>query len=90
MQSSCNTPTKQQSWLRGKTYVLALLHDVQQTNSLHVLAVIRAVLIRWTAHYLAYRRLLEIRLSLQSLDEKLELRNQQQLLGDDHGRILRL
>ena len=47
-------------WLRGKTYILALLREVQQTNSLHVLAVIRAVLTRWTAHYLAYRRLLEI------------------------------
>lgn len=72
-------------WLQGKTYVLALLRDVQQTNSLQVLAVIRAVLTRWTAHYLAYRRLLEIRLSLQILvenDEKLELRNQQLLIGD--------
>ena len=72
-------------WLRGKTYILALLCEVQQTNSLRVLAVIRAVLTRWTAHYLAYRRLLEIRLSLQILvenDEKLELRSQQLLLGD--------
>jgi hypothetical protein len=76
-------------WLRGKTYILALLHEVQQTNSLHILAVIRAVLTRWTAHYLAYRRLLEIRLSLQILvenDEKLELRNQQLLLGDASAR----
>src|SRR6267154_5770751 len=60
--------------------------DVQQTNSLHVLAVLRAVLTRWTAHYdLAYRRLLEIRLSFQILvenDNKLELRNYQLLLGD--------
>ena len=24
-------------WLWGKTYILALLHEVQQTNSLHVL-----------------------------------------------------
>lgn len=46
-------------WLWGKTYILAL-REVQQTNSLRVLAVIRAVLTRWTAHYLAYRRLLEI------------------------------
>jgi hypothetical protein len=72
-------------WLQGKTYVLALLRDVQQANSLDVLSVIRAVLTRWTAHYLAYRRLLEIRLSLQLLvenDEKLELKSQQLLLGD--------
>ncbi|KAK2465809.1 hypothetical protein APHAL10511_002353 [Amanita phalloides] len=47
-------------WLWGKTYVLTLLHDVQQTNSLHVLAVIHTVLTRWTAHYLAYCHLLEI------------------------------
>ncbi|KAH9004423.1 ribonuclease H-like domain-containing protein, partial [Lactarius hengduanensis] len=72
-------------WLRGKTYILALLREVQQTNSLCVLAVIRAVLTRWTAHYLAYHRLLEIRLSLQLLvenDEKLERKSQQLLLGD--------
>ena len=66
-------------WLRGQTYVLALLRNVQQTNCLHVFAVLRAVLTRWTAHYdLAYRRLLEIRLSFQILvenDNKLELRN---------------
>ena len=76
-------------WLRGKTYILALLREVQQTNSLRILAVIRAVLTCWTAHYLAYRRLLEIRLSLQILvenDEKLELRNQQLLLGDASAR----
>ena len=47
-------------WLQGKTYVLALLCDIQQTNSLHVLAVICAVLTCWTAHYLAYCHLLEI------------------------------
>jgi len=72
-------------WLRGKTYILALLREVQLTNSQRVLAVIHAVLTRWTAHYLAYRCLLEIRLSLQFLvenDEKLELRNQQLLIGD--------
>ena len=47
-------------WLQGKTYVLALLHDVQLTNSLYILAVIHAVLTYWTAHYLAYCHLLEI------------------------------
>ena len=76
-------------WLRGKTYVLALLQEVQLTNSQRVLAVIRTVLTRWTAHYLAYRRLLEIRISLQLLvenDEKLELRNQQLLIGDSSAR----
>jgi len=72
-------------WLRGKTYVLALLRQVQLMNSQRILAVIHAVLTHWMAHYLAYRRLLEIRISLQLLiknDEKLELRNQQLLLGD--------
>ena len=76
-------------WLRGKTYVLALLRQVQLMNSQRILAVIHAVLTRWTAHYLAYRRLLEIRISLQLLvenDEKLELRNQQLLLGDASAR----
>lgn len=79
------------SWLHGngKTYILALLREVQQTNSLRILAVIRAVLTRWTAHYLAYCCLFEIHLSLQILvenDEKLELRSQQLLLGDASAR----
>ena len=72
-------------WLRGKTYVLSLLCEVQLTNSLHILAVICAVLTRWTTHYLSYHCLLEIQLSLQILvenEKKLELRNQQLLLGD--------
>ena len=80
-----NKATELIGWLQGKTYVLALLQEVQLTNSQHVLAVICAVLTRWTAHYLAYHCLLEIWISLQLLienDEKLELRNQQLLLGD--------
>jgi hypothetical protein len=73
-------------WLASRqNYVLVLLRAIQETNSLHISSVIRAVLTHWTAHHLAYRRLLEIRLSLQILvenDEKLELRNQQLLPGD--------
>lgn len=44
-------------WLRRKNGVLASLS----------LAVIRAVLTRWTAHYQAYARLLQLRLQLKSL-----------------------
>jgi hypothetical protein len=47
-------------WLQGKIYVLALLHDVQLTNSLYVLAMIRPVLTHWTTRYLTYRCLLGI------------------------------
>ncbi|KAG2145913.1 hypothetical protein DEU56DRAFT_731895, partial [Suillus clintonianus] len=50
------------SWLRSTTLVLATLRDIHvalnSTNPSHphcVLTVIRAVLTRWTAHYLAFR-----------------------------------
>ncbi|KAF9026386.1 hypothetical protein BDZ89DRAFT_1040034 [Hymenopellis radicata] len=44
------------TWLRSKTQVLGLIRRLQQENNLPVLAVIRAVLTRWTAHYLAFTR----------------------------------
>jgi len=53
------------TWLRSKTQVLALLREVQELQKrlgpLVIKAVIRAVLTRWTAHYLAYSRLLDLR-----------------------------
>ena len=55
------------SWLRSKTSVLARLRDIQTQSGTRPLSVIRAVLTRWTAHYLAFRRLLELRLPLRTL-----------------------
>ncbi|KAG1883224.1 hypothetical protein F4604DRAFT_1575833, partial [Suillus subluteus] len=62
------------SWLQSKTLVLATLRDIQlalnSTNPSRphcVLAVIRAVLTRWTTHYLAFRRLLDLKLALNIL-----------------------
>lgn len=49
-------------WLRSKTQVLALLREVQERLGENaVRAVIRAVLTRWTAHYLSYSRLMDLR-----------------------------
>lgn len=45
------------TWLRSKTYVLVKLPY----------AVLRAVLTRWTAHYCAYRRLLDLYIPLMRL-----------------------
>ena len=45
------------TWLRSKTRILAHLP----------LSVLRAVLTRWTAHYVAYRRLLQLYPSLRGL-----------------------
>lgn len=42
------------TWLRSKTLVLSLLH----------LAVLRAVITRWTAHFVAFRRLLALKKDL--------------------------
>ncbi|GJF00972.1 hypothetical protein PsYK624_172760 [Phanerochaete sordida] len=55
------------TWLRSKTFVLALLRDIQVRARGKSLAIIRAVITRWIAHYLAYRRLLEVRTDLQAL-----------------------
>ena len=53
------------SWLRGKTQILAAMRDIQaRCGEAVAKAVIRAVLTRWTAHYLAYARLLDLRLVL--------------------------
>ena len=50
------------TWLRSKTQILALLRDIQANLGENaVKAVIRAVLTRWTAHYLSYTRLLDLR-----------------------------
>jgi len=45
------------TWLRSKTRVLANLP----------LTVLRAVITRWTAHYMAFRRLLQLNTKLKSL-----------------------
>lgn len=58
------------TWLRSKTFVLALLRAIQEENGQATLSVIRAVLTRWTAHYLAYCRLLELEPSLRLLAQK--------------------
>ena len=55
------------TWLRSKTLVLAMLRKVRADANLMPLSVIRAVLTRWTAHYMAYRRLLELRPALESV-----------------------
>lgn len=55
------------TWLRSKTYILAQLKDVQVKSGKQPLAVIRAVLTRWTAHYLAFSRLLELQHPLKVL-----------------------
>ncbi|KAJ3008701.1 hypothetical protein NUW54_g3057 [Trametes sanguinea] len=57
-------------WLRGRTYLLALLRDIQTTMpgfQGQPKTVIRGVVTRWTSHYLAYRRLLELLPALQIL-----------------------
>jgi hypothetical protein len=55
------------TWLRSKTLVLALLRNAQLETTGTALAIIRAVLTRWTAHYQAYKRLLELKATLQML-----------------------
>ena len=56
-----DTATKLITWLQSKTFVLGLIRAIQECNiSSQMLAVIHAVLTRWTAHYLAFKQLLEL------------------------------
>lgn len=72
-------------WLRSKTFVLALLNEAQIKATGTAKAVIRAVLTRWTAHYMAYRRLLELQHFLTSLvytEDTLPEHSKQIVTGD--------
>jgi hypothetical protein len=61
-----DTATDLIGWLRSKTFILALLRTAQMEATGVTSAVIRAVLTRWTAHYMAYKRLLELQPILTS------------------------
>ena len=51
-------------WLYGKSLVLAMLQKVHKEAGLPALSVLKAVLTRWTAHYMAYQCLLELHTAL--------------------------
>ena len=51
-------------WLCSKSLVLIMLHKVHKQAGLPALSVLRAVLTKWTAHYMAYHHLLEIHTAL--------------------------
>ncbi|EIW73832.1 hypothetical protein CONPUDRAFT_21809, partial [Coniophora puteana RWD-64-598 SS2] len=55
------------SWLRSKTLVLALIREQQLSSGNIACAVIRAVITRWTAHFVAYRRLIKLRRTLMAV-----------------------
>jgi hypothetical protein len=55
------------TWLQSKTLVIALLQKAQLDTRGTALAVIQAVLTRWTAHYQAYKHLLKLQGALQIL-----------------------
>lgn len=55
------------TWLRGKTFLLALIREEQLKTSGVTLAVIHAVISRWTTHLRAYERILLLRNVLRSV-----------------------
>ena len=61
------------AWLRSKSWVLALLREIQKGiclangSNIKILSVICAVITRWTAHYLAFRCLLDLKQTLEIL-----------------------
>ena len=79
------------TWLRSKTQLLGILREIQAAlhaanpgSRKEVLSVIRAVLTRWTAHYLAYQRLLDLRRPLEQMvdaDEDLPINERRVITG---------
>lgn len=77
------------TWLRSKTYILALIREVQLANGQRTVAILRAVLTRWTAHYIAYCRLLDVSHTLKLLvqqDEMCPTLEQRLVTGDKKSR----
>ena len=72
------------TWLRSKTWVLALLREIQMVTIGWTVAILQAVLIRWLSHYLAYRWLLEVWPALELLILKHE-----DALGRSRNRVAR-
>ncbi|KAI0688276.1 hypothetical protein BC835DRAFT_1284976 [Cytidiella melzeri] len=68
--------------LRSKTLVLGLLCHIQLRLKPEAtpLSVIRPILTRWTSHYIAFRRLLQLHTSIQTLIEQDE--------GSDESEII--
>jgi isoprenylcysteine carboxyl methyltransferase (ICMT) family protein YpbQ len=60
------------TWLHSKTYVLALLCELQMSTMGNTLTIIHTVLTRWLSHYLAYQQLLDVWPSLELLITKHE------------------
>ncbi|KAI0719371.1 ribonuclease H-like domain-containing protein [Cerioporus squamosus] len=61
-------------WLRSHNYLLGILNEIQLNMPRNAngdpptaLSVIRGVLTRWTSNYLAYRRVLQLRIPLELL-----------------------
>lgn len=73
------------TWLRGKTLVLGLIREAQLAAGSTIAAVIRAVLTRWTSHYLAFYRLLQLHKTLLSIiyaDEAAPVEKKKIVIGD--------
>jgi hypothetical protein len=68
------------SWLRGRTFVLALIRETQASLNKATVSVLRIILTQWTAHFLAFRRLLELRQTLDIIVTQEENRADDQKL----------
>jgi hypothetical protein len=73
------------TWLRSKTIVLGLLNQNQRETNSRILAILRAMLTRWTSHLRAYERLNLVRRNLVSIayqDEARSLADKLIVTGD--------
>ncbi|EKM48620.1 uncharacterized protein PHACADRAFT_108590, partial [Phanerochaete carnosa HHB-10118-sp] len=68
------------TWFRSHPRILGLLQEVQLRTRHRTLTIIRAVITRWIAHYLAYRHLLEVRNGFQILLKEDENRSESLLI----------
>jgi hypothetical protein len=70
--------------------LLAHIREIQMSNLGKTIAVIRAVITRWTAHYLAFDRLLSLRptlIALINLDAGRQEKDKVVISGDKAAKI---
>ena len=78
-------------WLHSKTFILALICAIQERNNeKKILAIVRAVLTRWTAHYCTFQQLLVVRWALEQLvrdDRRLDERESNIITGNKDAKL---
>ena len=73
------------TWMRSKKIVLALLRQNQIESKARVITVLRAIITRWTCHFRAYERLIEIQTHLRAIayQDETRLNDEKKIITGD-------